>query len=193
MNTGWNAIARLHAGSPLRNLAALGVCAMLAGGAAALERPAPCALPELRTEARLAARGGKPLVVLFSLPDCPYCVVVRNHYLMPLTRAPREADRLPVRELTLTGSAPLAGFRGEPSSAGALAAHYGLRVAPAVVVLDGNGALLAPPLIGGDVAGMYGAYLDRMLDEARARLAAQAAPHPSSNPTFRKIRLEKQP
>lgn len=193
MDPGQNTVAPLHTGSAWRNLAALGVCAVLAAGAAAHERPAAGALPELRAEAMLAVRGGKPLVVLFSLPDCPYCVVVRNNYLMPLTRAPREADRLVVRELTLTGNAPLAGFRGEPSSAGELAAQYGLRVAPAVVVVDGNGALLAPPLIGGDVAGMYGAYLDRVLDEARARLAARAAPHPSSTLTFRKSRREKQP
>jgi hypothetical protein len=69
----------------------------------------------------------------------------------------------------------LAGFQGERTSAKVLAARYGLRVAPAVVMLDREGRLLAPPLLGGDVAGMYGAYLDRTLDEARAKLAGAAS------------------
>ena len=77
MDPGQNAGAPLHTGSAWRSLAALGVCAVLAAGAAAHERPAP--QPQLRAEAMLAERGGKPLVVLFSLPDCPYCVVVRNN------------------------------------------------------------------------------------------------------------------
>ncbi len=55
-----------------------------------------------------------------------------------------------------------------------LAARYGLAVAPSVVMLDRDGKLLAAPLLGGDVAGMYGAYLDRALDEARAKLAGAA-------------------
>ena len=67
--------------------------------------------------------------------------VVRRNYLAPLTRMPREADRLVVRELELTGTAPLAGFRGEQTNGSLLAARYGLRVAPAVVMLDREGKL----------------------------------------------------
>lgn len=41
-------------------------------------------------------------------------------------------------------------------------------------MLDRDGKLLTAPLLGGDVAGMCGAYLDRALDEARAKLAGAA-------------------
>ncbi len=153
-----------------RLLAALAACALLAaeaGAGALLAAPA-----DLRADGALAAARGAPLVLMFSLPECQYCLVVRRNYLAPLTRAPREADRLVVRELDLTGTTPLAGFKGEQVSGSALAARYGLQVAPAVVMLDRHGNLLAPPLLGGDVSGMYGAYLDRSLEEARAKLAA---------------------
>lgn len=125
---------------------------------------------DLHADGVLANAGGKPLVLLFSLPQCPYCLVVRRNYLLPLTRLPRAADRPVVRELSLTDAAPLAGFHGEASSGKALAAHYDVRVAPTVLMLDLDGNLLAPPLAGGDVAGMYGAYLERALDEAQAAM-----------------------
>lgn len=154
-------------------LAALSLCGVAMAAAPLLAAPA-----DLRADGALAAARGKPLVLMFSLPECAYCAVVRRNYLAPLTRAPREADRLVVRELELTGTDALAGFHGERTSGAALAARYGLQVAPAVVMLDRDGNLLAAPLLGGDVAGMYGAYLDRALDDARASLAAARAIHP---------------
>jgi thioredoxin-related protein len=159
----------------VRTLAALAICAAFTVSAEAAAGPTLAAPIDLRADGALAAMRGNPLVVLFSLPECQYCAVVRRNYLAPLTRMPREADRLVVRELALTGTAPLAGFQGEQTSASMLAARYGLRVAPAVVMLDRDGSLLAPPLLGGDVAGLYGAYLDLALDEARARLATSAS------------------
>ena len=163
------------AGYAVATLAALAICAGFTAAAAAPVLAAPI---DLRADGALAATRGTPLVLLFSLPECQYCAVVRRNYLAPLTRLPREADRLVVRELELTGTAPLAGFQGEQTSGSMLAARYSLRVAPAVVLLDRDGSLLAAPLLGGDVAGMYGAYLDRALDEARARLAASAPARP---------------
>lgn len=164
--------------SPRRRIgvaAAFGICAALAGGAAAADGVTLAAPTDLRADGALAATRGNPLVVLFSLPACQYCAVVRRNYLAPLTR---EENRLVVRELELTGTAPLLGFQGEQTSGGRLAARYGLRVAPAVIMLDRDGSLLAPPLLGGDIAGMYGAYLDRALDEARARMASAASARP---------------
>ncbi len=156
-------------------LAALAICGAIAGSAEAAASPALAAPTDLRADGALAAKHGNPLIVLFSLPGCQYCAVVRRNYLAPLTRMPREADRLVVRELELTSTAPLAGFHGEQTNGSKLAARYGLAVAPSVVMLDREGKLLAAPLPGGDIAGMYGAYLDRALDEARARLAGAAS------------------
>ncbi|MES2756938.1 MAG: thioredoxin [Pseudomonadota bacterium] len=158
-----------------RLLAVVAICAAFAGVADAADGAALAAPVDLRADGALAARRGDPLIVLFSLPACQYCAVVRRNYLAPLTRMPRAADRLVVRELELTSTAPLAGFHGERTSGSLLAARYGLAVAPTVVMLDADGKLLAAPLRGGDVAGMYGAYLDRALDDARAKMAGAAS------------------
>lgn len=142
-----------------------------AGNSAAAQNTALPAAHDLAADGREAARRGVPVVILFSLPDCTYCETVRRNYLMPLSREGIPGQRPIVREAGLASSALLLGFDKEPGSGKALAARYRIRVAPSVAVVDGRGKLLAPVLEGGDVAGMYGAYLDEALAGARRALA----------------------
>ncbi len=147
-------------------------CTVLLGAVHA--EPARSTLPaadDLAGDGRTALQRGAPLVILFSLPGCAYCEVVRRHYLVPLANEGPVAERPLVREVELSSAAPLRGFDGEAASGSALGKRYGIRVAPSVLVLDGRGRQLAPVLEGGDVAGMYGAYLDDMLATARRALA----------------------
>jgi len=143
----------------------------LGGGAAAQHTALPAA-DNLASDGRDAARRRVPLVILFSLPDCSYCETVRRNYLLPLSREGEPGRRPIVREAGLASTDPLRGFAGQASSGKALAARYRIRVAPSVAIVDGHGKLLAPVLEGGDVAGMYGAYLDEALSVARRALAA---------------------
>jgi len=148
------------------------VAAMLAGPARA--QTAQAGLPaaqDLAGDGRTARERGVPIVILFSLPGCAYCEVVRRHYLAPLMNEGPAGRRPLVRELDMSSAAPLRGFQGEAGSGRALARQYEVRVAPSVLVLDGEGKRLAPLLEGGDVAGMYGAYLDDRLAVARRALA----------------------
>jgi len=149
-------------------------CAVL--GAAAHAEPVRAVLPaadDLARDGRTAVQRGMPLVILFSLPGCAYCEVVRRHYLVPLANEGAAGERPLVREADLSSATPLRGFDGEAASGSALGKRYGIRVAPSVLVLDGRGRQLAPVLEGGDVAGMYGAYLDDTLAAARRALAGK--------------------
>jgi hypothetical protein len=140
----------------------------MAGGAPTLAAPR-----DLAAEAALAGTRGQPLLLLFTLPGCAYCELVRRNYLVPLARAGDLRARPEVREVGLDDSAPFTGFDQQRASGAALAARYQVRVAPTVLLLDARGALLAPALVGGDVAGMYGAYLDAALAQAQRRIASQ--------------------
>jgi hypothetical protein len=129
---------------------------------------------DLRADGAEAAARGVPVVLLFSLPECSYCLVVRRNYLLPLQRDLAPARRPVVRELQLDDTAALRGFDGAPTSAKELAARYHARFAPTVVLVDDSGALLAAPIVGGDTTGLYGGYLDNALAEAVRRLASRA-------------------
>ena len=147
----------------------LAACA--AGSGAAAQHTALPVAQDLASDGRDAVRRRVPVVILFSLPDCSYCETVRRNYLLPLAREGEPGRRPIVRETGLASAAPLQGFDQKTGSGKALAARYRIRVAPSVAVVDGRGKLLAPVLEGGDVAGMYGAYLDQALAAARRALA----------------------
>ncbi|MDN4038934.1 MULTISPECIES: thioredoxin [Massilia] len=148
------------------------LAACVAGSGASAQHTALPASGDLAADGHDAAQRRVPLVILFSLPDCSYCETVRRNYLLPLSREGVPGQRPIIREAGLASTAPLRGFDKQASSGKALASRYGIRVAPSVAILDGHGKLLVPVLEGGDVAGMYGAYLDEALAGARRALAA---------------------
>lgn len=151
----------------LAALAVSGVAAS-AGKHAALSAPG-----DLRVDGMQAGLRGAPVVILFSLPGCAYCDVVRQNYLAPMLRDLPERMRPVIREVQISGNAIFTGFNGEQTTHRALARRYGARFAPTVVLLDGAGNLLTPPIVGGDTTGLYGGYLDNAFAEAARKLAGR--------------------
>ena len=143
--------------------------AAFAGSAHVAELPPADNLQQQATEAQTA---GQPLVLLFSLPDCAYCKVVRQNYLWPMLRESPAAERPVIRELTMTGRQAIRDFDGSPTTPAALAQRYGVQVSPTLVFVDANGEQLADPLVGGD-SQFYLAYLDRAFEQSRRKLGAR--------------------
>jgi len=133
-------------------------------------QPVPLAL-DLERDGIRAARAGMPLVLFFSLPDCRYCHTVRHNYLAPMLHGAHI-----IREIEVGGSLAATGLDGAAITHAALARRFGVRFAPTVLFVGPSGAELAPPLKGGDTAGMYGAYLDARLATARQAVSATSSP-----------------
>ena len=128
--------------------------------------PVPASLPEA---ARLAASQGEPLVLLVSLPGCPYCELVRRNYLLPA----RNETGLQAWQLNITDtSTPLIGFDGKATSAAAQTRAWKATFTPTVLFLGPQGQMLAEPLVGAAIPDFYGAYLDERLALARRAVVA---------------------
>lgn len=127
---------------------------------------------DLRQKGRLVQQTKQPLIVLFSLPGCSYCKVVRENYLLPLSRDAASADRPVIREVDIGSNAPLKGFDGEALTQKRFAANYHVKIAPTVILMDQTGAPLTDRLVGGDTAGFYSAYLDNAISAARQQLSS---------------------
>ena len=123
----------------------------------------------LQNEATTAQAANKPLVLMFSLPECPYCRVVRQNYLWPMLRDLPPAEQPVIRELTMTGRQAIKDFDGTVTTPTALAKRYGVKVAPTLVFVNASGEMLVDPLVGGDHQ-FYTAYLDRAFDDSRRKL-----------------------
>ncbi|MFC7517315.1 thioredoxin family protein [Herbaspirillum sp. GCM10030257] len=128
---------------------------------------------DLRQDAIEAQREGKPVLVLFTMPGCSYCHVIRQNYLVPLLKAADRNDRPIIREVDLTSLQSLIWLDGERMTHKAFSISHRIRFAPTVIFLNAQGEQLAEPLVGGDTAGMYGAYFDNRLSAAAQKMAVQ--------------------
>ena len=129
-----------------------------------LALPSPTSL---RAAAQGAARRGEPLVVMTTLVGCPYCDLVRQHHLLPLTRAGEiVAVQLDVRDRR----SQLQGFAGESTSPAEQIAQWKAKFAPTVLFFDPKGQELAERLVGVAVPDFYGEYLEARLQQARNKL-----------------------
>ncbi len=127
--------------------------------------PEPASLPAL---AQAAATRGEPVVLLVSLPGCPYCETARRGYLQPLAREQGAV----VAEIDMDSAKALEDYGGRPSTQSAVARRLRIRVAPTVLFLDPSGRELAPRLEGIVVPDFYGAYLEERWRQARGSLRA---------------------
>lgn len=144
-------------------LAALGAAALAPVRAAQVLLPTPASLA-----AELAAAQGRSraLVVMFSIPGCPWCKLVRQSYLAPL-----RAEGQPVVEVDMLGTAPIAGFDGAATTGAQVARALHVRVAPTVLFFGRGGRELAHRLPGVPLPDFYGAYLQERLDAANRAAA----------------------
>ena len=148
---------------------------LLTGAAHAAAASLPMA-DDLAAAGRAAAARGQPLVVMVSLPRCPYCHTVRQQYLRPML----ERNEIEVREVDMMSSRMLRDFDGRPVSSQAWAREREVRLAPTVMFLDAAGRPLAGSLVGVSPE-FYGAYLDQALAASRQRLAKAHGTMPASD------------
>ena len=134
--------------------------------------PAPA---DLGLDGAEAARDGKPLVLFFSVPGCQFCHVIRQNYLSPLLRTSNVGQRPVIREIDISSQRKVKGFDGSPGTQQAIARQYGIRAAPTVLFVNARGKLLTEPIVGGDVSGLYGGYLDSAFAKAEKKLAVPTA------------------
>lgn len=131
--------------------------------------PGPQMLSRWQADGQLAAEQNKPVVLFFTLPGCRFCEQVRQSYMPGLV----ERGDI-VREIVIDSQLPVSGYPGAATHK-AFARKAGVKVAPVVILADACGRPLAEPIIGGDVAGLYGGLLDNAFEEARRKLAARPA------------------
>jgi len=109
----------------------------------------------------------EPLVVMVSLPGCPFCHVARNNYLGPMARD----QGLQVVQVDMRNPRALVDFDGQTRSQDEVTRRWGIRVAPTLLFFGPSGREVAERLEGGSLPDFYGAYLDERVRAARAALA----------------------
>jgi thioredoxin-related protein len=129
------------------------------------ETPLPTP-PDMRISASAAQRSSEPLVILLSLPGCPWCELLRRNYLAPMRSEGLHAFQWNVQDRQQR----IMGFQGEASTGWQLAQSYRYQTTPTVLFLNAQGEEIAPRIEGVASADFLGAMLDERLSAARQHL-----------------------
>lgn len=145
-------------------------CFSLAGAAAPVEE-----IPvttDLTREAALSQSGQIPILILFTAPKCPYCERVKQEFLLPVLRNPEYENKVIIRQIEYLDRSRLVSFSGKAITPAQFSQQQKVRLTPTIKLFDAEGHVLTEPLVGLTTPDYYGAYLDRAIDEALAKIRA---------------------
>ena len=151
-------------------VAAVFAMAMFAATVSAASVPDLSLATNLLEDARKASQKRVPLVILFSLPNCPHCDAVRLSHLIPLQKSPESPFKPILRQINVNGKMPLVNLDGTSTTHGEFARSHAIKIAPVLVFLDKHGKPLAAPLAGSMLPDFYGAYLENSLKDSLENL-----------------------
>jgi thioredoxin-related protein len=121
---------------------------------------------DLRQVAVQAGTRGEPLVLMVSLPGCPWCELLRRNYLMPMRAEGVAAFEFMINER----SQRIADFKGQPITPAAFSEALKINITPTLLLFNAQGQEIAPRIEGVASADFIGAILDERLATARDRL-----------------------
>lgn len=127
--------------------------------------PASISLPD---ELAQALKRGEALVVMVSLPGCPYCKITRENYLGPM----HAQDGLSVVQVDMQSRQRVKDFKGVVVTHEQLIESWGIKIAPTLLFFGPSGKEIVPRLEGIASPDFYGAYLDERLAQARRLVLA---------------------
>jgi thioredoxin-related protein len=116
----------------------------------------------LQNDIAAALKSSKPLVVLVSLDNCPFCKIARENYLIPLM----VEQSINVVQVNFNHQTPIDDAQGKPTTHAQLIRTWDINAAPAVLFLGKNGKEVATRLVGGSTSDFYGAYLEERIYQA---------------------------
>jgi thioredoxin-related protein len=129
---------------------------------------------DLQADAAAARKAGVPMLVLYSLPGCPYCEAIRRSHLTPL--AAEVPPKAIIRQIDLQSVAALRGFDGKPTTHAEFVRARGIKFAPVVSFFGSDGQPISESLVGTMLPDFYGAYLADALSNATAKVRSSPAP-----------------
>ena len=115
---------------------------------------------DLSRDGALAKQMNGVVLVLFSADYCRYCETVLHDYLEPMSRLADYQGKVVMRKVEISSYDAMKDFQGNKTPQRHFAGDTGVRMVPTVAVFDGQGRMLAKPVVGLAIPDYYGQYLD---------------------------------
>lgn len=115
-------------------------------------------------EAVAAKKSRLPILVMFGADDCGYCEKLEAEILKPMVISGDYHDKVIIRKMMIDDFDSVRDFKGAELDASEFADKYHVTVTPTVMLLDSDGEMLAPKILGINTVEFYAAYLDQAID-----------------------------
>jgi thioredoxin-related protein len=130
-------------------------------------------------EAAIAAKEGKPLMVVFSSESCNYCDILNSQVLNPMLENGTLTNRVLLREFKINRGGKVVDFSGDSIRSRIFVSRYHVYATPTVILLDQHGATLGDPIVGYNDVAAYQQLLNKSILRARTSPAFSAGMHVS--------------
>lgn len=117
------------------------------------------------------ARSDKLVLVLeFTLEDCPYCELLEEEFLKPMSINQGYREKVIIRSVPIDGDYLIKDFMGGSTTGSQLASRYHVDTTPTMVFLDADGNELSKKLIGIWSIDFFGSFIDERIDLALEKI-----------------------
>ena len=129
-------------------------------------------LENLASDAKKAREQQIPVLIEFSMHQCPFCFQVEDEILGPMLISGDYDDKVIIRKLLIDDAGDVIDFDGRKIEKDELSSRYGINIVPTLVFFDGYGRPLGIELVGVTTIDFYGAYLDQAIESALDKINA---------------------
>ena len=130
---------------------------------------------DLFAEAVAAKKSRLPLLIMFAADDCGYCEKLEAEILKPMYISGEYQEKVIMRRVMIDNFESVRDFKGAQLETFEFANKYRVTVTPTVLLVDSDGKMLAPKLIGINTVEFYSAYLDDAIDVSYEKLNGSAS------------------
>lgn len=128
---------------------------------------------DLKTDGMIATLEKKPILLFFNLTRCHYCRGALREVIVPMFRNAEWRAAIDFLQITVDDGKSLIDFDGKTIDNIAFAQKRKGTFTPTVMMVDGNGQLLADPLVGVANFDFYGSYVEAMAKKAVEELRSR--------------------
>ncbi|MBW5290828.1 MAG: hypothetical protein Rsou_1127 [Candidatus Ruthia sp. Asou_11_S2] len=126
----------------------------------------------LLEDAQLVRKNETPILIMFSIPNCPYCQEVKQEVIAPMNELDEYKNKVIIRHVNAGTLKDMKDFYNNDTNHGRFAFQNGINFYPTIFLMDNYGANLGK-IIGVPSMDYYWTELDKVIDKSITKLKRQ--------------------
>ncbi|MFK5894067.1 MAG: thioredoxin fold domain-containing protein [Pseudomonadota bacterium] len=127
-------------------------------------------IENIKIASQLAKEKKLPLLILFSMTHCPFCVLIKENFLIPMMISGDYNDKVIIREINIEENLEIIGLSGKQQASYRFANNMGVSLYPTMIFVDYQGCKLVDSIEGINTPSLFGGRIDDAIDTANQKI-----------------------